>query len=147
MFTVNEIMEQPFFIDKKGHAIVIFPKGCEPRMARRARLVMWASGEDLSRGEVVHHIDERKANDDPTNLRKLMAGEHTSQHCKGRKQGGSFQKGNTYGSVNAGREVTWADKISAAKLGKKLSPEHRLAISLALQARKQSNARTEAQNA
>ncbi len=127
MFTVEQIMGLPSFIDKKGHAIVVFPKGCQPRLARRARLVFWASGGILNDGEVVHHADENKINDDPSNLEKLAFGEHTRHHCAGIHRGGSFAKGNTYGSSNVGRTITWADKIAAAKRGKTLSEAHRAA--------------------
>lgn len=140
MFTTEDIMKLPFFIDKKGHAIVKFPVGCVPRIARRARLMAWASGMDLGPEEIVHHRDENKANDDPKNFEIMLAGEHTSHHCAGKKQGGSFAKGNRYGSLNKGRSVLWGEKISKAKTGKALSAEHKAAISRSLLARHNSAA-------
>ena len=43
-------------------------------------------GRELKLGEVVHHKDEDRTNNNPSNLRLMMHGEHSAYHRRGTKR-------------------------------------------------------------
>lgn len=68
-------------------------------------------GRPLTSEEIVHHIDNDRNNNSPDNLTILTQSEHTRQHMQGRTL-----------------SVTTRRKISEAKKGSRLSPEHKRSI-------------------
>lgn len=66
------------------------------------------SGEERNKGEVIHHIDSNKVNNNYYNLEKLTSTEHNKHHCNGRIP---WNKGIKYGESEA-----FAKSIETKKL-------------------------------
>lgn len=71
-------------IDKDGYIKTYAPDHPWPRrggyIGEHVRVMELSLGRRLAPGEVVHHIDHDKRNNDLTNLRLMRAGEHSRQH-------------------------------------------------------------------
>lgn len=121
---VDEILSLPYTINKRGYAFVRFLG----LLFRRYHLVVIASGGTIKPGQIVHHRDENKLNDQPGNLEVLWPGAHISLH----------KLGNTYFKNRKHREETKRLMAVAALgnqrfLGKEHSAETKLKISEKLQ--------------
>lgn len=83
---VNERTPEPYFDPTHGRWM-IRPVGGPPMLLARHTMER-CLGRALRQGEVVHHRDEDKANDRPSNLRLFASqADHARHHAKGRRFG------------------------------------------------------------
>jgi hypothetical protein len=107
--TPEEILSWRYRIDHTGHAQVMFMG----MPVARSRLVIWAAtGRILFKGEVVHHINANKLDDQPLNLVVMTRSQHMKHHNQTQPWiGRGWQKGKPRGPRTR-------QKISAALKGK-----------------------------
>jgi hypothetical protein len=86
LLSVGEILAKPFQVHKTGYAVMWMPEhpcAWKSGIVRRSHAVLWASGRPVGPGQIAHHLDHNKLNDDPSNLFVMGHGTHTAMHKTG----------------------------------------------------------------
>ena len=90
----------------------------------------------LRQGEIVHHIDGNRLNNQPNNLIIMENGQHTILHVKGSKQSEESNRKRSISHMNLIRTEEHCRNISKSKMGHIVSPETRIKISNSLMGQK-----------
>ncbi len=85
-------MSLPYYVDAYGYAAIDAAPFGVRHPVKRSTLVLWSLGKKPCKGQVGHHKDGNKLNDNPSNLEVISHSEHSHQHNYGAKRSESAKE-------------------------------------------------------